>query len=424
MDARKQFKDREVLFTTVLAASVAVVVLTCGAVWAEDWPGFMGPNGDGSVSKASLARTWSEGGPKVLWTVKIGPGFGGPAIAGGKVYLLDRVKGKADTLRVFDLKTGKEEWSASYDAPGRVSHPGSRSTPFVDGDHVYTVGTFGHLYCFSTKTHKPVWNKNIKEEFGAKAGRWGFGQSPLVTGDLVIVSIQSGKHGLAAFNKLTGKVAWKSWPIGGGECYTSPMLATIGGVKQIVMFHKGVVGGVAPATGKILWEYGGYDGKRPIPNPVVMPDGKIFLTSGYGFGCAMIKVTKSGDKFTAKEIFKDKRSGAKVPPAIYYDGHIYSNTETGDSLQCLSADGKIKWKTGGKLSLSLGSLIIADDLIFVQGGSSGVLHLVEASPKGFNELAQAKLLSGREIWAPMALSDGLLVIRDQSQMKCINVAKK
>ena len=123
-------------------------------------------------------------------------------------------------------------------------------------------------------------------------------------------------------------------------------------------------------------------------------------------------------------MFKDKRSGAKVPPAIYYDGHIYSNTEIGDSLQCMSAEGEVKWKTGRKLSLSLGSLIIADDLILVLGGSSGVLHLVEASPKGFNELDSAKLLGGREIWAPLALSNGLLVIRDQSQMKCVDVSKK
>jgi outer membrane protein assembly factor BamB len=360
----------------------------------------------------------------VLWKVDTGPGFGGPAIADGKVYLLDRIKGKSDVLRAFDLKTGKEEWSSSYDAPGRVSHPGSRSTPFVSDGHVYTVGTFGQLYCFSIKTHKPVWNKDLIADFGAKRGGWGFGQSPLVVDDLVVVSIQSGKNGLAAFNKLTGKVAWKSWPIGGSDCYTSPMLTTIAGVRQIVMFHKGVVAGVDPKNGKLLWEYAGYKGKRPIPNPVVMADGRIFLTSGYGYGCAMIKVTKSGDSFRVKQIFNDGRSGSKVPPAIQYDGHIYSNTETGDSLQCLSADGEVKWKTGRKLDLSLGSLLIADDLLFVLGGKSGILHLVEASPKGFNELAQAKLLGGREIWAPMALSNGLLVIRDQSQMKCVDVAKK
>jgi len=420
MNAKKLFTSRN----AILTACLAMVMLVCAAVRAEDWPGFMGPNGDGTAAKAGLARTWPTGGPKVLWTVDIGPGFGGPVIADGKVYLLDRISRKADILRAYDMKTGTEEWSASYDAPGRVSHPGSRSTPFVDGGHVYTVGTFGQLYCFSIKTHKPVWNKNLIEDFGAKKGGWGFGQSPLVVGDLVVVSIQSRKNGLAAFNKLTGKVAWKSDPIGSSDCYTSPMLTTIGGVSQIVMFQKGVVAGVNPKSGKLLWKYAGYKGKRPIPNPVVMPDGRIFLTSGYGYGCAMIKVTKSGDKFTAKEIFNDKRSGAKVPPAIYYDGNIYTNTETGDSLQCISADGDVKWKAGSKLDLSLGSLIIADDLLFVLGGKSGVLHLVEASPKGFNQLAQAKLLSGKEIWAPMALSDGKLIIRDQSQMKCVDVSKK
>ncbi|MDP7287518.1 MAG: PQQ-binding-like beta-propeller repeat protein [Phycisphaerae bacterium] len=416
MKAGKQF--------AILILSLAVTVLACGAALAEDWPGFIGPNGNGAVTKANLARNWPSGGPKVLWTVDIGPGFGGPAIADGKVYLLDRISRKADVLRAYDLKIGKEEWSASYDAPGRVSHPGSRSTPFVSDGHVYTVGTFGQLYCFSIKSQKAVWNKDLIKDFGAKKGGWGFGQSPLVVDDLVIVSIQSGRNGLAAFNKLTGKVAWKSWPIGESDCYTSPMLTTICGVRQIVMFQKGVVAGVNPKTGKLLWQYAGYKGKRPIPNPVVMPDGKIFLTSGYGYGCAMIKVSKSGNKLAATEMFKDKRSGAKVPPAIYYDGHIYSNTEIGDSLQCMSAEGEVKWKTGRKLSLSLGSLIIADDLILVLGGSSGVLHLVEASPKGFNELDSAKLLGGREIWAPLALSNGLLVIRDQSQMKCVDVSKK
>jgi len=402
------------------------LVLICGTVWAADWPGFMGPNGTGAVTKAGLARSWPKDGPEVLWKVGLGQGFGGPAIAGGKVYLLDRVRRTADKLRVFDLKTGDEEWSVSYPAPGRVSHPGSRSTPFVDGEHVYTVGTFGQLHCFSIKTHKSVWNKDLTKDFGAKAGRWGFGQSPLVVGETVVVSIQSGEHGLAAFNKLTGKEVWKSGPIGGSACYTSPMLATICGVRQIVMFQKNAVAGVAPADGKILWRYTGYKVKRTIPNPVVIPDGRIFLTSGYGYGCAMIRVTakESGSAFAVKELFNDKRSGSKVPPAILHDGHIYSNTEIGDSLQCMSVDGEVKWKTGGKLKLSLGSLIIADDLIFVQGGSSGVLHLVEATPKGFKELAQARLLSGKEIWAPMALSDGKLVIRDQSQMKCLNVAAK
>ena len=408
---------------TVVAVGFAVLASACGVVWAADWPGYMGPNGDGTVQNANLMRAWPADGPAELWKVEIGPGYGGPAIVDGKVYLLDRVKEREDKLRVFDLKTGREEWSASYSARGRVSHPGSRSTPFVSGGHVYTIGTFGHVHCFSIKTHKALWATDIGQAFGARQGRWGFSQSPLVVGDLVIVSIQSATHGVAAFNKLTGKAVWQSGPIGGSDCYSSPMLATIAGVKQILMFQNGAIAGLAPADGKILWKYTGYDCKRPIPNPVVMPDGRIFLTSGYGSGCAMIRVTKTGDSFAAKELFRDKRSGSKVPPALLHDGHIYSNTEVGDGLQCMSVEGKVKWKAGKELSLSLGSLLIADDLLFVLGGSSGILHLVEASDKGFKQLAQAKLLDGKEIWAPMALSDGLLVIRDQSQMKCIKVGK-
>ena len=406
-----------------MAVGSVAIVLACGAVRAADWPRFMGPNGNGTVQDANVARTWPKGGPPVLWQVKLGAGFGGPAIADGKVYVLDRITQRADLLRVFDLKTGKELWSSSYRAPGRVSHPGSRSTPSVDGEHVYTFGTFGHLHCFSTKTRKVVWSKETTR-MGARRGGWGFAQSPLVVGNLVIVSVQSPMRGLAAINKRTGKPVWGSAPIGGSDCYSSPMLARIGGVEQVVMFQNGVVAGVAPANGKILWKYTGYTNKRPIPNPVVLPDGRIFITGGYGGGCAMIRVTKSGSRFTVAELFKDKRSGSKVPPALFYDGHIYSNTEIGDGLQCMSADGEVKWKAGRKLSLSLGSLIIADDLIFVLGGSSGVLHLVEASPEGFKELARAKLLGGKEIWAPMALSDGMLVIRDQQQMKCLNVAAK
>ncbi len=403
----------------ILAAGMVI----SGVAVAADWPQFMGPNGDGTVTGAGVARTWPAEGPKVLWTAKLESGFGGPAIADGKVYLLDRIGTEGDKMRVFDLKTGKELWSFGYDAPGRVSYPGSRSTPFVTGELVFSVGTFGQLYCFSVKSRQPMWRVDLAKEHGASRGGWGFAQSPLVVDGKVIVSIQSDEHGLAAFDAKSGKLAWKTGPIGASDCYTSPMLATIAGVRQVVMFQKHGVAGVAPADGKILWKYTGYTGKRPIPNPVVVADGRIFLTSGYGAGCAMIKVTKTGEKFKVKELFYDKRSGSKVPPAILHGGHLYSNTEIGDGLQCMSLDGKVKWKTGGRPGFSLGSLIIADGLIYILGGSTGTLHLIEATPTGHKELAKATLLSGKNIWAPMALSDGKLVIRDQKQMKCVVVGK-
>src|SRR5512146_3201785 len=147
-------KRRSGLIALFLTASVACAL-------AADWPGYLGPRRDGTSPEKGLLRTWPKEGPKVLWTAPVGIGYGGPAVSGGKVYLLDRDDKVGDNLRCLDLSTGKELWNFAYDAPGRVDHPGSRSTPTVDGENVYTCGLQGDLYCINTNTHKPVWNKNI-----------------------------------------------------------------------------------------------------------------------------------------------------------------------------------------------------------------------------------------------------------------------
>lgn len=407
-----------------IRVTVAVVLL-CAGIALADWPQFMGPNGNGTITRANVAREWPDGGPPTLWRAEVGVGFGGPAIAAGKVYLLDRVGEQQDKLRCFDLKDGKELWSFAYDAPGKVSYPGSRSTPAVDGNRVYTIGPFGHMQCVDITTRKSVWSTNLATDHGAQRGGWAFAQSPLVIDNLVIASIQNNRQGLVAFDKATGKVAWMSGPIGGGDTYTSPMLATIAGVRQIVMLQKGALAGVNPADGKILWSYGGYDMRRPIPQPVIIPDGRVFMTSGYKSGCAMVKVEKTADGFKVTELFKDMRHGCKVAPAILWDGHIYANCEDiGEGLTCMTVDGEVLWKTARNPGFDLGSLLIADGLIYIMDGGKGILRLVEASPKGYKELASAQVLGGKQIWAPMALSDGLLVLRDQSQMKCLNVGAK
>src|SRR5512136_260920 len=146
----------------------AILVLSAACAFAADWPGYFGPKRDSTSTEKGILRSWPKEGPKVLWTVPIGIGYGGPAVSGGKVYLLDRDDKAGDNLRVFDLSSGKELWNFAYDAPGRVDHPGSRSTPVVDGQNVYTCGLQGDLYCINTSTHKPVWNKNIWKDFGGE----------------------------------------------------------------------------------------------------------------------------------------------------------------------------------------------------------------------------------------------------------------
>ena len=163
---------------TILSVIFGVINLN-----AQDWPQYLGPDRNGTSPQQNLLRTWPAGGPEVLWSAEAGIGYGGPVVVDGKVYLLDRDDQVGDMMRCFDLSSGKELWSFGYDAPGSVNYPGSRSVPTVDGNHVYSCGPYGDLYCIDINTHKPVWNKNIWKDFGGGGiPRWAITQCPLVYG--------------------------------------------------------------------------------------------------------------------------------------------------------------------------------------------------------------------------------------------------
>jgi outer membrane protein assembly factor BamB len=151
---------------------VLITILAVSSVWA-DWPQYLGPNKNSASDEKGLLRSWPAEGPKVLWQLDLGPGYGGAAVRKGKVYLLDRIYGKKDVFRCIDLNNGKEFWSFSYDAKGRLSHQGSRSTPAIDGNYIYTCGSFGDVYCFNARTRRPVWNKNVWKDFGVVKSRDG-----------------------------------------------------------------------------------------------------------------------------------------------------------------------------------------------------------------------------------------------------------
>ena len=183
-----------------------MLVLSAPALFAADWPWQYGPRRDHTSEQKGLLRTWPAEGPKVLWTVPVGAGFGGPAVSGGNVYLLDRDENVGDTLRVLDLASGKELWTFAYDAAGSFMFAGSRTTPTVDGEHAYTVGPMGDLHAINTKTRKPSWRTNIWKDFGggAELPRWAIVQNPLIYGDQLIVATQTPEAGVVAFDKLTG----------------------------------------------------------------------------------------------------------------------------------------------------------------------------------------------------------------------------
>jgi len=415
--------------------SILIVAMVMAATDSSvaDWPGYLGPDRNATSAEKGLLRSWPEAGPKVLWTVPLGPGYGGAAVSDRKVYVLDRVRGKKDVLRCLDLDTGREQWAYAYDAPGRVSHPGSRSTPAIDGDYVYTCGSFGDVYCFDRRTHKPVWNKNVWKDFdGGRLPRWAISQNPLIYGDSVILASQTPKAGVVAYDKLTGRVKWASAALPGLAGYVSPKVVHIAGQEHLIMITAcsrdgattGAVVGMDPKTGKRLWTYPNWQCRIPIPNVTEIGDGRLFITGGYEAGSAMIELAKGGSSYTVTELYKTDDFGTHCHPPVLHEDHLYAHCTTNsrrDGMVCMDLAGKVKWKTGRSPIFDKGGFLLADGLIFSVDGREGILHLIEPDPAGFKPLASAKLLGQNECWGPLALVDGKLLIRDQKQMKCVAV---
>lgn len=443
-------RKNKLLFTAIV--SVACLSIS----FAQDWPQYLGPNRNSTSSQKSILRSWPEKGPEVLWTVNVGQGFGGPVIKDGKVYLLDRDDKTGDIMRCLDFSSGKELWRYSYDAPGTSMFPGSRSVPAVDGNYVYSCGHNGDLYCIDIKSHKPVWNKNVWKDFGGdKLPIWAITQCPLIYKNLLIVLSQAPDAGLVAYNKLTGDIVWKT-PNLGNETYASPAIVEIAGEDQIAQVisstnpigHRelpqtmGRIVGIRPLTGEILWEYNNWQNHIQVASALDAGEGRVLVVGGYELGTAMIKVEKKTDgSFGVTELFRHNDFGDHTKPPILYNGYFYAQFSTNskrEGLICMNMDGKVIWKTGREPLFDKGSMILADGVILATDGKTK-LYLIEPSPEGFKPVVSAEVfkeggVSGddpmaariggsTQNWGPLALSEGKLLIRDQSRLMCVKVAK-
>jgi len=322
--------------------------------------------------------------------------------------------------------------------------PGSRSVPVLEGNRIYSSGPNGDLYCIDINTHKPLWNKNVWTDFGGvKIPTWAISQCPLVYGDLLIIASQAPQAGVVAYEKLTGKVKW-STPSLGPVGYVSPAIVKVGKEDHVVMITAsagrgasasgGKVVGIDPLTGKILWEYTNWNCSIPVPGAVDAGEGKVLITGGYQAGAAMIKIDKKTDgSFGVTELYKNADFGAHTQPPVLVNGYFYaqySTNERKDGLVCMSMDGQIKWKTMRAPLFDKGGIILADGLLLATDGASK-LYLIEPDPSAFKPVATSELLKGdsgdqrfpTQNWAPLALANGRLLIRDQSRLMCVRVAK-
>ncbi len=389
------------------------------------WPRFRGPNLDAisSDENVTLARIWPANGPKVLWSIDVGEGYAGAAVLAGRVYVLDYDREKqADTIRCLSLADGREIWRYSYTVKVKRNHGMSRTVPTVTDKYIVTMGPKCHVTCLDSMTGQFHWVLDLVRDFGAKVPPWYAGQCPLIEGDKVIIGV-GGEPLMIAVDTATGEVVWRSpnpkrWLM----THSSVIPAEFASRRMYVYCASGGVVGISAEDGGILWEITDWKIRiANVPSPVVAGDGLIFLSGGYNAGSMMLKLTQDGDKITAAPAFRLEPEvfGSPQHTPIFYDGYIYGVGADGQ-LNCLDLDGKVVWTSTSTHTFGLGPYTIANGLIYVMN-DSGLLTLAEATPSGYVQLSQAKVLEGPESWGPMAIASGRLILRDMNRMICIDV---
>lgn len=410
---------------------MSLALIPAALAYGADWPNYAGPNHDNSSPEKGLLQSWPEGGPELLWRHPLGSGFGGAAIREGKVYVLDRVENQKDVFICLDLESGDEIWSRGFDAPGKFSFNGSRTVPTVTAERIFGVGLMGDFYCLDRASGKLLWKKHLVRDFGGKDPKWGVSQSPFVYGDAVLVAAHGKSVRVLKYKQRSGDLVWRSAPLSTipESLYTSPVVLEIAGRAQVVIAvpdeKEGISVGLDPASGERLWSFDYWRCKTPIPTPIKVPGDRLFFTGGYGAGSIMVRIVQSETGYEVEKLFQiGPECGSQIHLPILHEDHIYLNSNSNrnrDGMTCLDLDGNILWQTGRSPNFERGNLILADGRFYNLDGMTGILHLIDPDPSGYREVSRFKALDGKQIWAPMAISGGRLIIRDQDEMKCYSI---
>jgi len=415
MIERKSSAARLLSAVTLVAAIALPGLPLLGAPEEPNWPRYRGPDLDGISSQTGLLKTWPEAGPKVLWKVALGDGYSGIAVSGKRAYTMFSTA-DGEFVACFDTTDGNELWRTRLDdnRPDDFGD-GPRSTPTLDGDTVYALGARGILMAVKADTGAKVWSKDLKTEFHAKVPQFGVSTSPQVEGDLLLVDAGGKPDGsLVALDKKTGATRWKAHSEKPG--YSTPLPVDLQGVRQVLFFTGGSLVSVTPVDGAVLWSVPwktSYDINAAMP-VLVAPD-KVFISSSYDTGAAVYQIKKTGDSWSATEVWKSNVMKNHYNSSILYQGHLYGFDD--GTLKCINAlTGEESWKQRG---FAKGSLLLADGHLLVLS-EKGLLALVEASPAGYKEKARAQIFEGKT-WTMPSLAGGTLYLRDQKEMMALDI---
>jgi outer membrane protein assembly factor BamB len=393
---------------------------------ATDWPQFRGRGRDGASSETGLLAAWPEGGPGQAWRVPIGEGYSGIAVVGDRLYTMyaGEVPGEAEPRELaaaFDAGTGKEIWRTPIGKKKDTEFGnGPRSTPAVDGDTVYVLGSFGDLAALSAADGAPRWTLNLTEAFGGKAPYFGFSTSALVDGDQVVIEGGGpGGRSYAGLDGKTGEVRWTSGDAGeapghGVEAgYNSPLLIDLAGARQYVYILGDRLRSIDP-SGKEVWSHPWPEGETHAM-PLFIPPDRIFASGVEGVGAQLLKIELEEGKARVQEVWKTPSMRNHFSSSVVHDGHVYGFDNA--TLKCISvSDARMAW---AKRGFGKGSLILADGELFVLS-DRGTLALVRATPSGYVEGGRVQALEGR-CWTAPTLSAGRLFVRSHAEMVAYDV---
>lgn len=406
--------------------SATVIVAFAVSALAADWPQWRGPARNGVSKETGLLKHWPEGGPKLRWKAdNIGAGYSTPIVVAGRVYL-QSTRGDKEVCLALDEQTGKPVWSAEIGGVGKnqgPQYPGTRATPTFDDGRLYCLSSDGELSCRTAADGKEIWRKNIVQDLGGKVGWWAYSESVLVDKDHLICTPGGESAGLAAFNKNTGEVVWKSaLPDGDIADYSSVMAVEGGGHKQYVGFlRKGLVG-VDAANGKFLWRFtktidnpGAPTGAN-ILTPVVL--GNRVFSSGSRTGGALVELVPDGNGVGTKEVYFSKSLAPSIGGAVLVDGYLYGSS--GTTVFCANfATGEVKWN---ERSVGPSSVCYADGRLYVRGWEKDVA-LIEATPEAYREHGRFAPPDRSKVkaWPHPIVANGGLYLRDQGVLQCYEV---
>jgi outer membrane protein assembly factor BamB len=382
----------------------------------DDWPQWRGPNRDGRSAETGLLKDWPAGGPALAWRAAgAGEGYSSFATSQGRLFTLG-ARGGTEYVIAFDAASGKRLWETAHGT--RFSNDrgdGPRATPTIEGDRVYAFGASGDLSVLDAATGKVHWTVNVLKQFRGSNIQWGLSESPLVLADRILVNAGGT---IVALKKTDGTSIWTTQ--GDEAGYSSAVAHKVGEVTEAIYFTSNRVLGVDVNSGRQLWSYGKVANRTAnIATPIVRGN-RVFVSSDYGTGSALLELVASGNNVSAKEVYFTRQMKNHHATSILVGEHLF-----GFDSSILTAmefnTGNVAWQNR---SVGKGSLTFADDRLYLFS-ENGVVGLAEASPAGYREHGRFELKTGRlPTWSHPVVSGGKLFLRDQDSIYAYDVRAK